>query len=253
MKRNHSRSRVTTSQAVPSRGFSLVELMVAMVAGLIVSAAALSFFFSSMKSNGQYVQSTRLTQELRNSLSLATRDLRRAGYNDNFMGQLASGTVSLQSRIFISGECIMYTYDRAGGTGGTVDQDNGEIRGIRRVAVANFQGTGNTIGVIEIATSDATAHPACGGATADYSSFPPVRNTATGWAALSDPSILNITALTIADGRLNTASNISLRKIGVTISGQLAASTDFTRSVSTTVRVRSDCYFTGAFNCAAAP
>ncbi len=44
--------------------------MVAMVAGMIVSAAVLMFFFSSMKSNGEYVQSTRLTQELRNTLDL---------------------------------------------------------------------------------------------------------------------------------------------------------------------------------------
>ena len=59
---------------------ALVELMVALVAGLIVSAAVTRFFISSMKSNGEYVQSTRLTQELRNILDLMSRDVRRAGY-----------------------------------------------------------------------------------------------------------------------------------------------------------------------------
>jgi prepilin-type N-terminal cleavage/methylation domain-containing protein len=235
------------------RGFSLVELMVAMVAGLIVSAAALSFFFSSLKSNGEYVQSTRLTQELRNTMSLLTRDLRRAGYNDNYMDLLASASTSPLSKIYISGECILYTYDRANGTAGVLDQSAGEIRGIRRVTVANFQGSGKTIGVIELATSDATAHPDCTGTKASYTSFPPVRSSASGWAALSDPSILNITALTFTDLRTNASSNLNLREIGVAMSGQLASSTNFTRSISTTVRVRSDCYISGTFDCKGKP
>ena len=34
-------------------GFTLVELMVALVAGLIVSAAVVAFLLSSMRSNGE--------------------------------------------------------------------------------------------------------------------------------------------------------------------------------------------------------
>lgn len=231
-------------------GFSLVELMMALVAGLIVSAAALAFFFSGMKSNGEYVRSTRLTQELRNSLSFLTRDLRRAGYNDNYMALLASNQPSNLSKIFISGECIVYAYDRSGGAGGTLDQGNGEIRAIRR-SLVNYNN--RSVGVIEFAVSTTTIHPACGAATATYSTFPPSCNATTGWCALSDPSILNITALTFTDSRVNASTELSLREIGVAITGQLANSPDFSRTVATTVRNRSDCYITGGFNCAATP
>ena len=56
-------------------GFSLVEMMVALVAGMIVVAAVIAFMMSSFSSNAEYVRSTRLTQELRNTLDLATRDM----------------------------------------------------------------------------------------------------------------------------------------------------------------------------------
>ena len=75
-------------------GFTLVEMMVALVAGMIVSTALVAFMLSSMKSNGEYVQSTRLTQELRNTLDLLTRDLLRAGYDDDGMNYVGKTNVS---------------------------------------------------------------------------------------------------------------------------------------------------------------
>ena len=75
-------------------GFSLVELMVALAAGLVISGAAVAFLLSSFRSNGEYVQSTRLSQELRNSLDAVTRDLRRAGYDDDALKYLSNSTIS---------------------------------------------------------------------------------------------------------------------------------------------------------------
>ena len=82
-------------------GFSLVEMMVALAAGLIVSGAVIAFLLSSMKSNGEYVQSTRLTQELRNTLDLVTRDLSRAGYNDNALLFVSLPNISKFAPMFI--------------------------------------------------------------------------------------------------------------------------------------------------------
>ena len=45
------------------RGFSLIELMVALVVGLIVSGALLAFTISSVRANAEYVSAARLTQE----------------------------------------------------------------------------------------------------------------------------------------------------------------------------------------------
>src|SRR5690242_20718020 len=121
-------------------GFSLIELMVALVAGLIVSAAVVAFTMSSFRSNGEYVVSTRLTQELRNSLDLVMRDLRRAGYDEGALGLLATGQMSPFSSmsVDVDAECILYGYDRKSDDAGlyqpgVVDVNNGEVRGLRRV------------------------------------------------------------------------------------------------------------------------
>src|SRR5688572_4073809 len=65
-----------------SEGFGLVELMIATAVGILLSTAVIAFMLASMRSNGEYVQSVRLSQELRNTLDLVSRDLSRAGYND---------------------------------------------------------------------------------------------------------------------------------------------------------------------------
>jgi prepilin-type N-terminal cleavage/methylation domain-containing protein len=60
------------------RGFSLVEMMVALVLGLIVTGAVLALVVAIIHSNRQTLQSTRLNQELRATLAVIASDLRRA-------------------------------------------------------------------------------------------------------------------------------------------------------------------------------
>jgi prepilin-type N-terminal cleavage/methylation domain-containing protein len=233
--------------AARQAGFSLVELMIALVAGLIVSAALVAFTMSSFRSNGEYVLSTRLTQELRNSLDLVMRDLRRAGYDEGALGNLAQGTMSPFSPMDVEAECVIYAYDRdsANGVGfndGAIDLNNGEVRALRRVVV-DYNGT--NVGVLEYAVSANDTRPTCDGDTADYDQFPPACNDDSNWCALSDPAILNITEFALEDNRQpvgNAPTQVVLRDIGITLSGQLASSTEFTRTVKSSVRVRSDCF-----------
>ena len=245
------------------RGFTLVELMVALVAGLIVSGAALAFFFSSMRSNGEYVQSTRLTQELRNSMDLITRDLRRAGYDDNVLDLLATSTASPFAKLCLTtggsatclkiansvGDCIIYAYDRPGGTAGSLGAagawDVGEVRGLRRkqVTIPN----GDSVGVIEYAANTATIKPACNDASAIYTSYPAACNGV--WCPLSDASRLNITSLTFTANLAQAVGGAQLRDISVSLQGSLGRSAtagyqvgDYTRGVKSNIRIRSECY-----------
>jgi prepilin-type N-terminal cleavage/methylation domain-containing protein len=78
------------------RGFSLIELMVALVVGLIVSGALLAFTISSVRANAEYVSAARLTQELRSVGQLIDSELRRAGYDEDSLGYVA-GTTATQS------------------------------------------------------------------------------------------------------------------------------------------------------------
>lgn len=66
------------SGASRSRGFSMVELMVAMVLGLIVVAAVVNLVMSIIQSNNQTIQATRLTQELRATAQVIASDIKRA-------------------------------------------------------------------------------------------------------------------------------------------------------------------------------
>lgn len=59
-------------------GFGLVELMIGLAVGLIVVAAALSLLSTSMARSNDNIKMTRLDQELRQVMSMLSRDLRRA-------------------------------------------------------------------------------------------------------------------------------------------------------------------------------
>lgn len=256
-------------------GFTLVELMVALVAGLIVSAAVLAFFFSSMKSNGEYVQSTRLTQELRNILDLMSRDVRRAGSDDDSLKYVGNPNLSAFTPICLTdsgapstclgatgvGDCIIYAYDRSypnggttlAGTPGTLDISNGEVRGLRRrTATVN----GITVGVIEYAESSGTTKPTCGGAEAVYTSFPPTCNSTSLWCPLSDPARVDITELEITNNSSQVGVNPSAlitRNFDLRLTGRLPANSDFTRDVQASLKIRSDCMRPAISNCNASP
>lgn len=273
-----------------NRGFSLVELMIAMVAGLIVSGAVVTFTLSSMKSNSDYVLSTRLTQELRNSMDLITRDLRRAGYNENALGLVATGTASPFTRLQLCNDsgacttisstgvvsaatapiiCAIYSYDRVNRTGstdasGTIDLDNGEVRGVR---LTPRTVNGHTVGVIEYAISSGSTQPACDGASPDYTKYPAACNSTSLWCALSDPAKLDF--MKYSDGTTTPKvppfivdngtvvgkppSAVQVRDLSLTLTGKLAGTTDFTREITSDVRIRSDCFDSTISNCALAP
>lgn len=95
-----------------ARGFSLVELMVAMVLGLIVSAAVLALVVAIIHSNRQTLQGTRLNQELRATLALVANDLRRArSVDDPLSVAMAPGGNPYMAVSTATAGCIVYAYD----------------------------------------------------------------------------------------------------------------------------------------------
>ncbi|MGE6206795.1 MULTISPECIES: PilW family protein [Aeromonas] len=78
-----------------NRGFNLVELMVAMVAGLLLVAAASALFASILKANRTAMQVSRLNQELQSITDMMARDIQRAGYDTSAAAHtLVSGATS---------------------------------------------------------------------------------------------------------------------------------------------------------------
>jgi prepilin-type N-terminal cleavage/methylation domain-containing protein len=239
-----------------SLGFSLIELMIALAIGLVVVGAVLAFTLSSVTTNSEYIQSTRLSQELRNSMDFVSRELRRAGYDQNNASYTARSTVAAPvispfGRIFATADangtgtatdsCVIYAYDRDAGTSGTVDLARGEIRAIR----LGYTPAG--VGVIEVAQSATGVTPACGGTAPDYTKYPATCSAA-GWCALSDPTVINITAFNVTRNDLvqpgsATATPVVIREFNVELIGRLVRSADgtVTRGIRSTVKVRADC------------
>lgn len=71
---------------IRQKGFTLVELVVAMGISAVIAAAIIGFFISQQKSHTAQEQVTFMQQNLRAGLGVMTRELRMAGY------QVANGT-----------------------------------------------------------------------------------------------------------------------------------------------------------------
>ena len=239
-----------------SKGFSLVELMIALVIGLVVVGAVLSFTLSSVTTNSEYIQSTRLSQELRNSMDFVSRELRRAGYDQNNASYTARSTATapvispfgpISAITDANGDgtatdsCVIYAYDRNAGTHGTIDLAQGEIRAIRM----GFTPTG--VGVMEVAESATGVEPSCDGDAPDYTKYP-ATCSADGWCALSDPNVVNLTEFNITPNHIEqsgtaTTTSVIMREFGIELQGRLVRSADgvVTRGIRSDVKVRADC------------
>lgn len=97
-----------------AQGLGLVELMVALVAGLVVVGAVLALVVAIMKSNRQTLQTTRLNQELRATLAVIANDLRRArSVADPLSTAAAINGNPYRAVSTATGSCAIYAYDGA--------------------------------------------------------------------------------------------------------------------------------------------
>jgi len=170
-------------------GVTLIEAMISLALSLIVTSAMVVLMANSMGTSTRIIQMSQLTDELRNAMSMMTRDVRRANYSANSIfcyGHskcgFAGGNALQTGDIQIDGECFTFTLDRF-----TPDRPlNGdatddEVGAFRRVV------TGGT-GVIEMWTGAAGTAPNCASAAGSAN-----------WIELTDPGTVNITQLAIED------------------------------------------------------
>lgn len=117
---------------VNARGFSLVELMVALAVGLIVIGSVLALVMSIIRANNQTIQATRLTQELRATAAVITSDLKRSGGVDDPMTvATANNGKPLNPFGTVDGAtagCILYSYaNAAGGNFHAISRSNNAV------------------------------------------------------------------------------------------------------------------------------
>lgn len=216
-----------------TQGFTLIELMIAMVAGLIVIGAVLAFTVSTVRAYSENIRSTRLTQDLRSGMNVVQRELRRAGFDGLATTRVLKPNIvpNPYSVLTVAGECVVYRYDRfVGGAGGTPTST--EVRGVRRNAVT---------GTLQLAVD---------GSAVDCAS-------SAGWQDISDPEVVNFTRFTPTlrecrfcsrqssgvDSSGNPVFNIatgSTRNISLTMDGSLRRDAAIARQITDTVRIRAE-------------
>lgn len=210
-------------------GFSLVELMVAMLIGLLVIGAIGVFTIRTMQAYSDHILSTRLTQELRTSMNLVVRELRRAGHDSTSVTRvLTTSSASSFEDLAVDGSCITYEYDRQVGASGP---DATEMRGIRL-----------SDGVLQFnATEDAID---CDGTD--------------GWEDITDPTVMQVTKFTPEILESSFCSQLSettdpvtgtttydmargsVRTIALCLQGEMVSGDGIRRHVTDAVRIRAE-------------
>lgn len=207
------------------RGFSLVELMIALVAGLIVIGSVLAFTVSTIRAYDENIRSARLTQDLRTAMNLAVREIRRSGYDATSVTRVLTDNNPAPSfaGIAVSGDCITYQYDRGGSL---------QNRALRR---------NSTTGTLQAKVSNTAV--SCGDTS--------------GWVDVSDPSVVEVTRFQVlqrsypfctvlsvdntdpANPTYDKATG-SVRNVSVCIKGRLRADSSLVRTVADTSRSRAE-------------
>jgi len=209
------------------RGFTLIELMISMVIGLVVLAAVIGMFVTMIKSDNDNLKSIRLNQELRAAMSLITRDIRRAGVDGAAATRgtgpypFSTSTTRLTTDNNVQGDansCVIFAYDE-------------DIDGIDDGNTARFgYRWDSSKGTIESRKDGLDC-------------------TASGWENITDDNLVEIFPETIAGvthpgvefgETCVSVANMSIRQIMVTIRGRLRKDNAVARTIAETVKIRNE-------------
>lgn len=130
-------------------GIGIIELMIGMAVGLIVVAAAMSLMTSALSNSNDSIKMARLDQELRQVMTMLTRDLRRATAWD---ASVDVTRVSLTTPLTLAGTSGSVTVTSSAGNlgdigvravGGTLVYKNGST--VYRGSITGYSGGSFTV------------------------------------------------------------------------------------------------------------
>ncbi len=215
-------------------GFSLMEAVVAMSISLVVTASMVALMANSLGATSRVVNMTKLSDDLRSTMQMLTRDVRRASYNANALlcygneNCYTDGSVTLAGDLVInnSNDCFTFQLDRLHDGNST----NDAAGGFRRRTVG-------AVGALEMWTGGSAPNCAAGAGGS--------------WVRVTNPDSMNVTAFNINDDDLsytqvifddgagNTISQ-RVRKVRFQIDAQLVNATGITRHIEDVISVRND-------------
>ena len=217
------------------RGFGLIEMLVSMALSVLAVSVMVILMASTLGTGSATIQMSRLSQELRASMQLMSRDLRRANFHSSFYNCYANvdcrddlGIAAYVDTIHINeaGNCFWYWLDRDGDG----DLSNDAVGGFRYSTISG-------IGVIQMRTTGNSA------ANCDDSD---------GWELITDPNTVEITSFVVSDSdsyteTLSAAGDVQVvEKIRLNINGRMTTNPDVQREIQDLVLIRNDIQTAGA-------
>jgi prepilin peptidase dependent protein B len=201
------------------RGVTLVELMIALAIAVVIIAAVMAVFITTVRHSRESLEQGRLNTELHRTIRIIARDIGRAGYWASATSSQTNPFTQSSTDLTVNGagNCILLSYDNNGdGSLPAVNSGTDDERyGFRLIS-----------GAIQYRPVSATF--SC---TASAAS----------WTNMTDPSLVTITAFSVT---INTSSEppMEIRNVTISITGQLVSNTSITKTISQTVKVQNDKY-----------
>ncbi|KAF3983325.1 MAG: prepilin-type N-terminal cleavage/methylation domain-containing protein [Methylococcales symbiont of Hymedesmia sp. n. MRB-2018] len=198
------------------RAFSLIELLISITIGLFMTTTALTIYLSIVKADSDNLKLIRLNQDLRATMGLIVRDLRRAGFNAHAAEDIIDAKASPFQTLNVDTDnsCINYSYDL---------NEDGILN--TKKNKENFAFRLNA-GAIESSRSKTDC-------------------TNTGWATLTDKFLTNISVFNVTDPDIDddgnpgiTSNGVTSHQITITITANLIRDTAVTRTITEIVEVR---------------
>lgn len=223
---------LTFKKRVNQDGFTLVELLVALLISAILITGLVSIYFSVVQHGGRILNANRLYEQMSAAMELMSGDIRRAGYWSQASSDYQQGTnsnpfMAPSTRLSVNGsnDCILLTFDNNGDgvlssvNSGTDDEHYG------------YRLSGNAV--------QARPTSAAFNCTAASSA----------WENITDPKILTITGLTftVTQKTVNLGSTwptgmLTLTYVDISLSGQLANDSTMRMTMTNHIKVRNDLF-----------
>lgn len=196
------------------QGLTLIEIMIAMLIGILMIGSVLTMFVTNVRSNSDNVAMIRLNQELRSVMGFISDEIKRAGYS----GDLEE--TDFNDDFALSANCLRYSYDEDGDG----NQDANERFGFRAI-----DSDGDSIpDTIQWARTNTDASPVC--------------NAAAGaWQSVTEPTIANITSVDIALSEI-IIGTVTVKQLTITITAtkDISGGVTASRTISEVIRLRND-------------
>lgn len=226
-------SRVT--RRLGHRGFSIIELLIAVAIGLFLSAVGTTMLVHQLHESKNLLIDARLMQDLRTAADLISRDLRRAGYwgaaatgvwtRDETPGTVQMATnpyaaLSPSASASTSTDAVSFRYSRDAIENNAVDTNEQFGYRLRRNVIEMQLGSGNWQALTDANTLSIST----------FSVTPTVQEI----------SLTNLCALACPTGSSRCPPRQLVRSVAVLITGRSTTNTSVVRSARIAVRVRND-------------